>query len=99
MPRCLPTSRPVKASANLEPQLSPFLISPQAWTVFNADVRRQNDGGKLKDLSSELTHTLTCLVRRLFSTSFGSGMGEKGLTSMVRITPLEPRVALAFMIE
>src|SRR5579862_6256109 len=99
MPRCWPISRPAKWLANWEPQLSPFLISPRAWTVFAADARRQKEGGKLNDLSSELTHTLTCLVRRLFSTSLGSGMGAKGLTSMVRITPLEPRVAPAFMIE
>ena len=56
-------------------------------------------GGKLNDLSSVFIHTLTTRVRRLFSASDASGIGENGLTATSTATLfLDPFGSLIFKI-
>jgi hypothetical protein len=56
-------------------------------------------GGKLNDLSSVFIHTVTTFVRRLFSASEESGIGENGLTATSTATLfLDPFGSLIFRI-
>jgi hypothetical protein len=56
-------------------------------------------GGKLNDLSSVFIQIVTTRVRRLFSASDGSGIGENGLTATSTATLfLDPLGSLIFRI-
>src|SRR5437868_7486704 len=103
MPPCSQTRPQVWWLENLAQPAPPRRNLRLPWTICGADSALhdsfQNDGGKMKDFLLEFTHTFNLLVRRLFSTSFLSGNGENGLTSIVKITPFAPFRDSAFTIE